>query len=314
LVKKSIPLFVICCLVYLAVMPASCAVLPASQSTVSAAPIALKYPVVLVHGIVMQDRQNLVKIWGRIPETLSTRGIRVYFGNTDAWGDYESNASILKETIEKVLAETGEDKVNIIAHSKGGLDSRYLIWKHDFGGKVASLTTICTPHHGAEIADLIAGQYQLTTEFAERITGQLRIPVGVAEIAKEALMVIGKLSTDINPNLHNVMFQLTTGEMRVFNEHILPDERVYYNSIYTTMNSALDDSIFYQTYLYINNISGANDGIVSEVSALWGPKITRINGRISHSDIIDFKGIPIYGIDIPYLYVAIAAELSELGF
>ena len=111
--------------------------------------IPLQYPVVLVHGIFAHDRASIIKFWGRIPQFLTGRGIPVFWGNTDAWGSYESNALILKKTIESILAQTRTKKVNIIAHSKGGIDARYLVWKHDFGAKVASLTTMCTPHHGS---------------------------------------------------------------------------------------------------------------------------------------------------------------------
>ena len=52
--------------------------------------------------------------------------IKVFFGNTDSWGSYESNAKILKATIDKVLDETNSERANIITHSKGGIDSRYL--------------------------------------------------------------------------------------------------------------------------------------------------------------------------------------------
>ena len=38
------------------------------------------------------------------------------------------------------------EKVNIIAHSKGGLDARYMISKLNMGEYVASLTMISSPH------------------------------------------------------------------------------------------------------------------------------------------------------------------------
>ncbi len=55
--------------------------------------------------------------------------------------------------IKEILEETGSDKVNIIAHSKGGLDSRYAISCLGAAPYVASLTTINTPHRGCEFAD-----------------------------------------------------------------------------------------------------------------------------------------------------------------
>jgi triacylglycerol lipase len=46
-------------------------------------------------------------------------------------------------------------KVHIIAHSMGGLDARYVISKLGYGDRVASLTTISTPHRGSAIADVL---------------------------------------------------------------------------------------------------------------------------------------------------------------
>ncbi len=44
--------------------------------------------------------------------------------------------------------------VNIVAHSMGGLDARYLISHMSFS-RVASLTTIATPHRGSSFMDYI---------------------------------------------------------------------------------------------------------------------------------------------------------------
>jgi len=259
--------------------------------------IPLKYPVVLVHGIIAHDRRSLFKFWGRIPEVLTSRGIKVFRGNTDAWGDYESNALILKKTIENVLAQTKTDKINIIAHSKGGIDSRYLIWKHDFGDKIASLTTICTPHHGSEIADLIYNQKFL-----------------YKKISKKVISIFGKLYGDTNPNLYNLNYQLTTAKMKEFNEKIKLDNRVFYQSLYTTMNSAFDDKVFYYTYSYLKKISGKNDGLVSENSSIWGDNTVKIEGGISHAQILDYKNKKISGINIPDIYLRIVENLSKNNF
>jgi len=267
-----------------------------NRNDVTAA-LSLKYPVVLVHGIIAHDRGGIINFWGRIPQKLKERNVKVFFGNTDAWGSYESNAELLKATIDKIIEETNSEKVNIIAHSKGGIDSRYLIWKYDYGDKVASLTTISTPHHGAEIADLI---------YNKKIVH--------SRITKNALITFGKLYGDINPDLYNVNYQLTTEKMKEFNEIIGMDQRVYYQSIYTLMKNSYDDLMFSNSYKYIKKISGNNDGIVSEYSAKWGTNIIEIEGGISHAEIVDFKKKKISGIDIPDIYIEIVNELSKKGF
>ena len=263
----------------------------------SANSILLKYPVVLVHGIAAHDRGKEVSFWGRIPEKLRQSGIEVFFGNTDSWGDFESNAQILRTSIDKVLCETGKDKVNIIAHSKGGIDSRYFIRKYDYGDKVASLTTISTPHHGSEIADAI---------YKQKIVH--------SGIVKKALRIFGKLYGDINPDLYNVNYQLTTEKMKEFNEKTGMDARVYYQSLYTTMKNSLDDLMFFYSYRYLKSVSGENDGVVSECSAKWGTNVIKIEGGISHAEVVDYKMKDISGINIPSIYLKIAAELGKKGF
>ncbi len=261
-------------------------------------PIALQYPIVLVHGIVAHDREGaMIDFWGRIPQVLQEHGIAVFLGNTDAWGSIESNAEILKNTVDMVLRVTGSEKINIIAHSKGGIDSRYFIYKYNYGGKVASLTTISTPHHGAEIADLIYRQKIVHTN-----------------MTKKALAAFGKWYGDTNPDLYNVNYQLTTEKMKEFNKMIIMDPQVYYQSYYTTMRNSFDDLMFFYSYWYIKNIIGDNDGIVSEYSANWGNNVIKMGNSISHAEILDYKKRNISGIYIPDMFVEIVNDLSARGF
>jgi triacylglycerol lipase len=259
--------------------------------------VSLKYPVVLVHGIIAHDRGKINNFWGRIPKTLKGKGIQVFLGNTDAWGDCDSNAKILKATIEKILLETKTEKVNIIAHSKGGIDSRYLIWKHGFEEKIASLTTISTPHHGSALADLIYNQ-----------------KIFHSKIAKKALDIFGKLYGDINPDLYNVNCQLTTDKMKEFNKNIGINDKVYYQSLYTTMKNSFDDLMFFYSHRYLKSISGENDGCVSEDSAKWGENVIKIGDGISHAEILDHKRKKISGVNIPDIYIKITDELVKKGF
>lgn len=259
--------------------------------------IPLKYPVVLVHGVAARDKSSNTKFWGRIPGTLAGLGVKVFFGRTDAWGDYITNAATLKTNIEKILLETGKEKVNIIGHSKGGIDSRYLLWKYDFGDKIASLTTICTPHHGAELADLLYNRKITHTKFTKKI-----------------LMLFGKLYGDSNPDIYRVNYQLTTAKMKEFNKKVIPDNRVFYQSLYTTIDYTFDDILFFYSYLYLKIVRGKNDGVVSEYSANWGNNVAQIASGISHAEILDVKNKKISGIHIPDIYVKIVRELCEKGF
>jgi triacylglycerol lipase len=267
------------------------------------ASIRLKYPIVFVHGIIAHDRTSSLRFWGRIPDTLRQKGAEVFFGNTDAWGVYESNARILKLTVEKALRATKKGKVNIIAHSKGGVDARYFIWKYGFGDRVASLTTVCTPHRGSELADLIYDKKIIHTA-----------------AVKKALALFGQLYGDLNPNLYNVNYQLTTRVMREFNRSVAADENVYYQSLYTVMERSTDDFLLFYPHRYLQKVSGRNDGMVSESSSRWGSRVVRLPGSLSHIAVVDVarkksrKYRQPSGTGVPGLYVRIALELSAKGF
>lgn len=112
-----------------------------------------RYPIVLVHGLAMRDT-FFMKSWGKIDRLLRIQGYTVYKSRVDAFGSVKTNAAQLKEEISALLAETGAEKVNIIAHSKGGLDAKYMIRELGMAEKTASLTTLCTPHRGSPIASL----------------------------------------------------------------------------------------------------------------------------------------------------------------
>ena len=82
-----------------------------------------KYPIVLIHGAGFRDLKWPV-YWGRIPKALERRGAKIYYGLQDCWASTETNAREIVRRIDEILAETGADKVNLIAHSKGGLEAR----------------------------------------------------------------------------------------------------------------------------------------------------------------------------------------------
>ena len=111
----------------------------------------MKYPIILVHGIILKDFLHF-KAFGKIEKILKNAGYHVYTADHDGLGTIQSNAEQLKCFVNRVLSIEGVDRVNLIAHSKGGLDSLYMIDRLSMSDKVASLTFLCTPHKGSPIA------------------------------------------------------------------------------------------------------------------------------------------------------------------
>lgn len=119
-----------------------------------------KYPVVLAHGLLGFDELRLagpplpgVQYWRGIKEALTQKGVQVITATVPPSGSIEMRA----EELVKDIDEGAQGKaVNIIAHSMGGLDARYMISRlRPKKFKVLSLTTIATPHRGSTVADYV---------------------------------------------------------------------------------------------------------------------------------------------------------------
>ena len=113
-----------------------------------------KYPILMVHGVFFRDYKYL-NYWGRIPKELSVHGAKIFYGNHQSAASVADSGAELSARIQEIRKETGCEKVNIIAHSKGGLDSRYAVSILGMAPYVASLTTINTPHRGCVFADYL---------------------------------------------------------------------------------------------------------------------------------------------------------------
>ena len=111
-----------------------------------------RYPILLLHGAGFRDLKRPF-YWGRIPDALEAHGAALYYGRQDCWASVGDNAQFLKDRLLKILEETGAEKVNIIAHSKGGLEARVLASSLGMGDKIASITTVGTPHRGSRVID-----------------------------------------------------------------------------------------------------------------------------------------------------------------
>jgi triacylglycerol lipase len=119
------------------------------------APPRVLAPVVLVHGILGFDRLHafgwpIATYFNGIREALEDAGNRVYTPTTAPTASIAERAGGL----QRFLADNVPDgPLHIIAHSMGGLDSRYLISRLGLASRVLTLTTLGTPHRGTAFAD-----------------------------------------------------------------------------------------------------------------------------------------------------------------
>ncbi len=262
---------------------------------------ATKYPLIMVHGIGFRDLKYF-NYWGRIPRYLTANGAHVYYGHQKAWGTIEENAAAIGLTIDRALSETGAEKVNIIAHSKGGLDSRYAITHLGYGSKVASLTTMSTPHQGSRLLDFL-------NALPEPVFRKL------AHMLDRSFETFG----DDQPDCYASAQQLAPAYCKEFNEKTPDIAGVLYQSYASTMKFSFSDSLLFFPHLLLWLMTGEkNDGLVTESSAKWGTFLGTLKSKslrgISHGDMIDLKREDIKGFDSIETYQQIVQNLKEKGY
>lgn len=110
-------------------------------------------PVVLAHGIAAQSDTWDDATAPGVLSTLDDYGVRYTRFSAKKNGTTATNANILNIKIQDFLDELKSDKVHVIAHSKGGLDTQNLkALSPSF--EIKSLSTFSTPHLGSVAADL----------------------------------------------------------------------------------------------------------------------------------------------------------------
>ncbi|KAJ1899706.1 hypothetical protein LPJ66_001939 [Kickxella alabastrina] len=119
-----------------------------AQALVKPIYIAPRNPVVLC-----PEKLPLLQVhyWRGIREALEKIGARVVIAKVPGTGGVHERAHQLDTLLASQVAST---KVNILGHSMGGLDARYLI-AHIKPKRysVGSLTSVCTPHRGSPFMD-----------------------------------------------------------------------------------------------------------------------------------------------------------------
>lgn len=227
-----------------------------------------KRPIVLAHGIARFD--ILLEILRKklsLPETqlgdqfqyfkgitthLEAQGFTVFHPNQDFAGPVDLRAEQLKARVNEATSKTGADKVHIIAHSMGGLDARHMIVDKGMAEKVASLTTIGTPHLGTVLADHVISH-----------GGVLLI-----DIMRPVINIDG-------------FADLTVTACEQFNSRAEDQEaknNVAYQTYASTENLHLIFAPLIPSWIFIRDHSGRNDGLVPFGSQQWKRELIANDG------------------------------------
>lgn len=241
-----------------------------------------QYPIILVSGLGFHDQNRIVNYWGIIPDFLKQHGANIYTAQQQAFLSIPDNAVKLKYRILDILELTKQDKINIIGHSKGGLEARYLTSKLGMGHHVASITTLGTPHRGTHLADIILG----------------KVPIPNFAMAR-LVNIYARVMGDDRPDSMRAVLQVTTQLMKRFNEEVLDVDTVYYQSYAGHISKDYPSMMWRTLASIVKPFEGKNDGMVGVESAKWGDYKGIIKTKeapsTSHGDMIglaQFMGEP----------------------
>ena len=129
-------------------------------------------PILMIHGLI--DNRSIF--------TLLRRGLRsrgfdhlTTLNYSPIVSDIRVAAAHLGEEVERIVAETGYERIHIVGHSLGGLIARYYVTRLGGDERVHTLVTLGTPHGGTYAA------YAWPT----RLVAQMRPDSGlIAELRK----------------------------------------------------------------------------------------------------------------------------------
>jgi triacylglycerol lipase len=142
------------------------------------AKLGAPYPIVLMHGMSGFGQLGLgpvtITYFDGVVEDLTKKGESVFVTIVPPYDTSEARAAALATQIDDILERTGKAKVNLVGHSQGGMDARVITSPQGlgYGDRVASVTTVATPHGGSKVADAVLGLLQyLPADVVDSVTG-----------------------------------------------------------------------------------------------------------------------------------------------
>ncbi|KAG4305864.1 hypothetical protein PORY_000774 [Pneumocystis oryctolagi] len=247
-----------------------------------------QYPIVLCHGLGFFEKvpSSLptfqLHYWGSIFESLKKLGCQVYVTKVPSTGTIAQRA---KELSKQLSSMVKGKRVNLVAHSMGGLDCRYLLSKHLYTNFYpVSLTTLSCPHRGSPFMDWCRDYLGLGRVFPHT-TGTVRkqdTEEQKTPVLKDSHKKDENNSSISSTILTSIMFSqtmdtpayanLTTTYLKEsFNPFILDSLGVkYYSFAAVTPPVPIWHPLYLPNYVVSQAEGIHNDGLVSVESATWG--------------------------------------------
>lgn len=237
--------------------------------------ITLKYPVLLCHGYGAITVLSKPSPLYDVAMLMRTHNVLAFAPNIVPYARIETRAESWMMLIRKLLDELQCQKLNVIAHSMGGLDIRYAISTLNAAPAVESLTTVSTPHHGTYLAELALDAPQTIREkvagFLDWMGDQVYPDTKNDSTASAKQLTREYITSQFNPSVPDV-------------------KGVSYYSYSAAVGRGTDEPIQVLARYQNNQVyqaEGLNDGMVSVQSARWGEHIK--TGNISHLEQMNFS-------------------------
>jgi triacylglycerol lipase len=261
------------------------------------APLGPPYPVVLVHGFSgWEDVLGGVGYFYGVVDDYRAAGVDVTAPALPPYNDSEARAAVLARVVDDVLARTHRRKVHLIAHSQGGIDSRVLLTDLGYADRVASLTTISTPHRGTAVADVAEFAPDGALNPAGQLFAWLLGVIGNPPPDEASWLAGADVEAAYDPDLVASVDALRTSTMAAFNathpdppgvrifsvagvSNLLSTDQPECNDGFWGRSDDRDvvEAFFAASGAYLSNTDGGdpldptpNDGLVTVASARWG--------------------------------------------
>ncbi|MGF1670985.1 MAG: esterase/lipase family protein [Balneolaceae bacterium] len=262
--------------------------------------IQLKYPVLMCHGY--GAIAGLVKpsLLHDPCILLRQHGVIAFSPNIVPYATIETRAKQWADRIHQLKDRYGFEKMNVVAHSMGGLDMRYAISKLDIADSVTSLTTISTPHQGTSLADFVLSTPELVkdklAEFFDWFGDNI-----YPSAKSDAISAVKQLSCDY--------------VRQEFNSLIKNADDIQYFSVSAAVGKGTKaplNSLFRFQNQYIFQHEGINDSFVSVESAKWGEHLKTVS--ISHLEQTNIRVAKDRLELVNKFWISIIRHLADKGF
>lgn len=163
-------------------------------------------PVLLLHGFV--DNRSAFAVLRRSLHEHGWTQVQA-FNYSPLIGDIRAAAELLGRHVEEVCAQSHRRKVDVVAHSLGGLIARYYVQRLGGDHRIRTLVTLGTPHCGTRAVPALAPHpiirqmrpgSDVLTELAERAPGcRTRFVAFWSEL--DQLMIPAEAAQVVHPDL-----------------------------------------------------------------------------------------------------------------